>query len=134
MKTEISDRSIERPTGRHMLNVLLTTSLLMSSLSALAGTDVLKVGSQNTYLMGYSNLPVWQLTMTSLENDIIIQSFSLNRGNCLISYPGRGQNVNKRLGYGQTLTFTTPSNDTFTKCKPLELTVQTNKGTYTYNW
>ncbi|WP_272927867.1 hypothetical protein [Pectobacterium parmentieri] len=42
--------------------------------------------------------------------------------------------MNKRLAYGQTLSFTTPSNDAFTKCKPLELTVQTSKGSFTYNW
>ncbi|QHQ16180.1 hypothetical protein GMW39_10070 [Pectobacterium parmentieri] len=108
--------------------------LLMGSLSSFASTTPLAVQSRNTYLLDNVNLPVWQLTLTSRDNDITIQSFTLNRGNCLISFPDRGKNVNKRLAYGQTLSFTTPSNDAFTKCKPLELTVQTSKGSFTYNW
>ncbi|MCS2153220.1 hypothetical protein MUU49_11655 [Scandinavium goeteborgense] len=123
--------------GRSLLYALSGAALLTISVSAFASNDdddVVQVDSQPAYLMNNPDMPVWQLTITSLDNDIVIQSFTLNRGNCLISYPGRGQNVNKRLGYSQTLTFTTPSNDGFTKCKPLEFTVQTSKGEFTYNW
>lgn len=117
-----------------MFKTLLTTLLLAVALPALADTAPLSVNSQGTYLINNPNLPVWQLTLTSLENDITVQSITLNRGNCLISMSGRGQNVNKRLGYGQTFSFTTPSNSSFTQCRPLELTVQTDKGPYTFNW
>ncbi|MGI8465632.1 hypothetical protein [Pectobacterium punjabense] len=117
-----------------MLISMFIALLLMGSLSSFASTTPLAVQSRNTYLLDNVNLPVWQLTLTSRDNDITIQSFTLNRGNCVISFPGRGKNVNKRLAYGQTLSFTTPSNDAFTKCKPLELTVQTSKGSFTYNW
>lgn len=116
-----------------MFKTLLTTMLLAVSLPSLAENAPLSVNAQQAYLPRV-NFPVWQLTLTSLENDITIQSFTLNRGNCLISMSGRGQNVNKRLGYGQTLSFTTPSNSTFTQCRPLELTVQTSQGAFTFNW
>ncbi|CNJ35805.1 hypothetical protein [Yersinia frederiksenii] len=117
-----------------MFKHLLTAALLIISASALADTAPLSVNSQGTYLINNPNLPVWQLTLTSLENDITIESLTLNRGNCLISIAGRGKNMNKRLGYGQTFSFTTPSNSNFTQCRPLELTVQTSKGPYTFNW
>ncbi|WP_407578790.1 hypothetical protein [Citrobacter koseri] len=116
-----------------MFKALLTTLLLAIALPSLADDAPLSVNAQKAYLPKV-NFPVWQLTLTSLENDIKVQSITLNRGNCLISMPGRGQNMNKRLGYGQTLSFTTPSNSTFTQCRPLELTVQTSKGSFTFNW
>ncbi|MGL5455532.1 MAG: hypothetical protein ACRDB3_11635 [Citrobacter telavivensis] len=116
-----------------MFKTLLTTMLLAVSLPSLAENAPLSVNAQQAYLPRV-NFPVWQLTLTSLDNDITIQSLTLNRGNCLISMSGRGQNVNKRLGYGQTLSFTTPSNSTFTQCRPLELTVQTSQGDFTFNW
>lgn len=116
-----------------MFKILLTTLLLAAALPSLAGNTPLSVNAQQAYLPRV-NFPVWQLTLTSLDNDITIQSLTLNRGNCLISMPGRGQNVNKRLGYGQTLSFTTPSNSTFTQCRPLELSVQTSQGAFTFNW
>lgn len=116
-----------------MFKTLLTTLLLAVALPSLAGNAPLSVNAQQAYLPRV-NFPVWQLTLTSLDNDITIQSLTLNRGNCLISMSGRGQNVNKRLGYGQTLSFTTPSNSTFTQCRPLELAVQTSRGDFTFNW
>ncbi|CAI1017385.1 hypothetical protein [Serratia liquefaciens] len=117
-----------------MIKNALAAVLLVGSVSALAGTPPLSVSSQATYLINNRNLPVWELTLTSLDNDITLQSLTLNRGNCLISMAGRGKNVNRRLGYGQTLSFTTPSNGGFSQCRPLELTVQTNKGDFTFNW
>lgn len=117
-----------------MIKSALAAVLLVGSVSALAGTAPLSVNAQATYLINNRNLPVWELTLTSLENDITLQSLTLNRGNCLISMAGRGKNVNKRLGYGQTLSFTTPSDGGFSKCRPLELTVQTDKGDFTFNW
>lgn len=117
-----------------MIKSALAAVVLVGSFSALAGTAPLSVSSQATYLINNRNLPVWELTLTSLENDITLQALTLNRGNCLISMAGRGKNMNKRLGYGQTLSFTTPSNGNFSKCRPLELTVQTDKGDFTFNW
>jgi len=116
-----------------MFKTLLITMLLAVALPTLADNAPLSVNAQETYLPKV-NFPVWQLTLTSLENDITIQSITLNRGNCLISMSGRGQNVNKHLGYGQALSFTTPSNSNFTQCRPLELSVQTSKGAFTFNW
>jgi len=78
-----------------MFKTLLTTLLLTVALPALADNAPLSVNAQGTYLPKV-NFPVWQLTLTGLENDITIQSITLNRGNCLISMSGRGQNVNKR--------------------------------------
>lgn len=72
-----------------MFKHVLTVTLLFISASALADTAPLSVNSQGTYLINNPNLPVWQLTLTSLENDITLQSLTLNRGNCLISIAGR---------------------------------------------
>lgn len=116
-----------------MFKTLLSSLLLAIALPVLADNAPLSVNAQGTYLPKV-NFPVWQLMLTSLENDITIQSINLNRGNCLISMEGRGHNVNKRLGFGQTLSFTTPSNSSFTKCRPLELSVQTSQGVFTFNW
>jgi hypothetical protein len=116
-----------------MFKTLLITMLLAVALPALADNAPLSVNAQGTYLPKV-NFLVWQLTLTSLENDITIQSITLNRGNCLISMSGRGHNVNKHLGYGQALSFSTPSNSNFTQCRPLELSVQTSKGAFTFNW
>ncbi|WP_235895503.1 hypothetical protein [Yersinia alsatica] len=116
-----------------MFKNILTTILLSIGFPALADSAPLSVDAQGTYLPKV-NFPVWQLTLTSLDNDITVQSLILNRGNCLISIAGRGQNMNKHLRYGQTLSFTTPSNSNFTQCRPLELTVQTSRGAFTFNW
>ncbi|HAD39612.1 MAG TPA: hypothetical protein DCF88_05745 [Plesiomonas shigelloides] len=115
---------------------LLTCALFMCSATVFAETAPLSVSYQGTYLKVRDNVtfPVWQLTVTSLDNDITIESLTLNRDNCLISINGRGKNMSKRLKYGQTFSFTTPSNRGFTQCRPLELTVGTNKGPFTFNW
>ncbi|PHI32242.1 hypothetical protein [Budvicia aquatica] len=112
---------------------IVIISLLVSA-HVYADNTPLQVNASRIYLLNNKNLPVWQFNIASKDNDITIQSIVLNRGNCLISMQGRGKNVNKRLGYGGNLTFTTPSNDGFSKCKPLELTIGTNKGEFTYNW
>ena len=117
-----------------MFKHIFAAVLLITSTTVLADTVPVSVNAQGTYLINNPNLPVWQLTLTSLENDITIQSLTLNRGNCLISIAGRGKNMDKHLGYGQTFSFTTPSNSNFTQCRPLELTVETSKGPYTFNW
>jgi len=117
-----------------MLKTIIATTLLATSINTLASNLPLTVQSQGTYIANNTFLPAWQLTLTSVDNDLTIQSFTLNRGNCVISLPGRGKNVNKILQYGQSISFTTPSNDNFTKCKPLELVVQTSKGSFTFNW
>ena len=61
-----------------MFKILLTTMLLAVALPALADNAPLSVNAQETYLPKV-NFPVWQLTLTSLENDITIQSITLNR-------------------------------------------------------
>lgn len=117
-----------------MLKTVLAVTLLATSISTFAANSPITVQSRGIYIGNNANLPAWQLTLTSVDNDITVQSFTLNRGNCVISYPGRGKGVNKRLQYGQSLSFSTPSNSGFTQCRPLELTVQTNKGAFTFNW
>lgn len=83
---------------------------------------------------GTVSFPVWRYTITSIDNEVIIKSLVLNRGNCVISTADRGENVNKRLGFGQSYTFTSPTNKSFSQCRPLELVVSTNKGSFTFSW
>lgn len=113
-----------------MFKIVLAAVLLASSISAVAGNAPLSVSTKGVYVINNPNLPAWQLTLTSLDNDITIQSMLLNRGNCNVTPSGKG----KHLVYGQTFSFTTPSSEGFIKCRPLELTVQTNKGTFNFNW
>lgn len=54
-----------------MFKILLTTMLLAVALPALADNAPMSVNAQETYLPKV-NFPVWQLTLTSLENDITI--------------------------------------------------------------
>ncbi|MEI7088174.1 hypothetical protein WCU61_19095 [Pectobacterium versatile] len=92
------------------------------------------VNAKKTYIINNVNLPAWKLVITSKENDVIITGLKYNRGNCLISLPNRGVNMKQPLKFGQIFSFTSPSNDDFNKCTPLELNIETNRGSITYSW
>lgn len=97
------------------------------------GSDTIKVDSQPDYLeAGNDPLPVWRLTIISVIDNISINSAILNGGNCLISTRDRGNNVNQNIRFGHSFSFTTPSDNSFTKCKPLALKVNTVQATYTF--
>lgn len=74
-----------------MLKTVLAITLLATSISTFAANSPITVQSRGIYIGNNANLPAWQLTLTSVDNDITVQSFTLNRGNCVISYPGRGK-------------------------------------------
>lgn len=83
---------------------------------------------------GTVSFPVWRYTITSVGNEVTIKSLVLNRGNCVISTADRGENVNKKLGFGQSYTFTSPINKSFSQYRPLELVVSKNKDSFTFSW
>lgn len=92
------------------------------------------VNAQQTYIANNVNLSAWKLIITNKENNVIITGLKYNRGNCLISLPSRGVNMKQPLKFGQSFSFTSPSNDDFSKCTPLELNIETNRGSITYTW
>lgn len=113
----------------------LISGLLLSSFQVVAADTPIKVDSHGEQLRaGTVSFPIWRYTITSVDNDVTIKSLVLNRGNCVISTADRGQNVNKRLGFGQSYSFTSPTNESFSQCRPLELVVDTNKGSFTFKW
>ncbi|MEX3027503.1 hypothetical protein [Proteus sp. STS61-E] len=115
--------------------VLLVGSFLFCNSMAFSANPPIKVDAKGDRLRaGQASFPVWRYTITSLDDNITLQSLVLNRGNCVISTNDRGNNMNARLKFGQSYTFTTPSNSSYTECKPLELIVNTDKGEYTFTW
>ena len=113
----------------------LISGLLFSSFQVVASDSPIKVDANGEQLRaGTVSFPVWRYTITSVDNEVAIKSLVLNRGNCVISTADRGENVNKRLGFGQSYTFTSPTNKSFSQCRPLELVVSTNKGSFTFSW
>lgn len=114
---------------------LLTSGLLLASFYVAASGSPVKVDSNGEHLRaGSVSIPVWRYTITSVDNDVIIKSLELNRGNCVISTADRGHDVNQKLGFGQSYSFTSPTNESFSQCRPLELIVGTNKGSFTFTW
>ena len=113
----------------------LISGLLLASFQVVASDTPIKVDSHGEQLRaGTVSFPVWRYTITSVDNDVTIKSLVLNRGNCVISTADRGENVNKRLGFGQSYSFTSPTNQSFSQCRPLELVVGTNKGSFAFKW
>lgn len=114
---------------------LLASSFLLYSTVTFAANLPIKVDAQRDKLhAGTVAFSVWRYTITSLEDGITLQSLVLNRDNCIISTNDRGKNMNAKLRFGQSYTFTSPSNSSYTNCRPLELIVNTNKGSYTFTW
>ncbi|EAN9690115.1 hypothetical protein ETI19_09430 [Salmonella enterica] len=118
------------------INQLVLVSMLsVFSCQSLASGSPIKVDvGGDTLKVGPNYLPIWSYNITSMEDEVIITSIVVNRGNCLPSIAGRGNNMNKRLGYGETFTFTIPTNKNYTQCKPLELIVGTPNGSLKYTW
>ena len=88
-------------------NFFLISGLLFSSFQVVASDSPIKVDANGEQLRaGTVSFPVWRYTITSVDNEVTIKSLVLNRGNCVISTADRGENVNKRLGFGQSYTFT----------------------------
>ncbi|MDH0357110.1 MULTISPECIES: hypothetical protein [Morganella] len=118
-----------------MCPVLLAGSFLLFSLPSHAADLPIKVDAKaDKKHFGGITHPLWRYTITSMDNNITLQSLELNRGNCKISTNDRGKNTNVRLGFGQSYTFTSPTNSSYTDCRPLELIVNTDKGSYTFTW
>lgn len=74
------------------------------------------------------------LQITSLENNLVIQSIKMNRGNCNVGGLADAKKAvvsfNKRLDYGQVW-----SNIPVANCqKVLEAEITTNQGTFMFNW
>ena len=97
-------------------NFFLISGLLFSSFQVVASDSPIKVDANGEQLRaGTVSFPVWRYTITSVDNEVTIKSLVLNRGNCVISTADRGENVNKRLGFGQSYTFTSPTNKSFSQ-------------------
>ncbi|EBC4876162.1 hypothetical protein C2W27_08245 [Salmonella enterica] len=115
--------------------LVLISILSIFSFQSLASESPIKVDVGGDKLkVGPNYLPIWSYNITSIENEVIITSIIVNRGNCLPSIVGRGNNMNKRLRYGETFTFTIPTNKNYTQCKPLELIIGTPNGSLKYTW
>lgn len=76
--------------------------------------------------------PNYRYTVTALDNRVHIKRVVVNRGNCGNDTVGKRGNIN--LAYGQEWEFTTVTNDTYTKCKPRELFVETNTGEWVFDF
>ncbi len=119
----------------YIRTVLLVSNVLFCNTMVFAANTPIKVDAKGDQLrLGKAVFPVWRYTITSLDDNITLQSLVLNRGNCVISTNDRGKDMNARLKFGQSYTFTSPSNSSYTQCKPLELIVNTDKGGYTFTW
>lgn len=117
-----------------MCPALLAGCFLLFCLPSRAADLPIKVDARADKIHKGLTFPVWRYTITSMDNNITLQSLELNRGNCKISTNDRGKNTNVRLGFGQSYTFTSPTNSSYTDCRPLELIVNTDKGPYTFTW
>lgn len=72
-------------------------------------------------------------SVTAVDEGVIVKDFKINRGNCDVSYNYSDNYRTKKLPYGQSLEFKSVTNDTLSKCRPVEATVVTNKGTWTFD-
>lgn len=79
-------------------------------------------------------LEVYSWTITALEDDLIIKNITFNRGRCDINTPNGGRDENKKLQYSDTWTFNSSTDAVYRKCKPLEAKVETNKGSWNFNF
>jgi hypothetical protein len=119
----------------HIRQLVLVSILSIFSFQSLASESPIRVDVGGDKLkVGPNYLPIWRYNITSIEDEVIITSIVINRGNCLPSTADRGRNMNKRLGYGGTFSFTVPTNGAYSQCKPLELIVGTTKGSLKYTW
>ncbi|ENF6422423.1 hypothetical protein ABRF12_001971 [Salmonella enterica] len=119
----------------HTFKLVLVSILSVFSLQSLASESPIRVDVGGDKMkVGPNYLPIWSYNITSIENEVVITSIVVNRGNCLPSIAGRGNNMNKRLMYGETFTFTIPTNKNYTQCKPLELIIGTPNGSLKYTW
>lgn len=78
-------------------------------------------------------IPVFSWTLTSLEDGLVLKSFSFNRGRCNIGTPSGGKDENRKLDYSDTWSFTSSTDKFYKRCQPLEAKVVTNKGEYSFS-
>lgn len=79
-------------------------------------------------------LEIYSWTITALDDDLIIKNITFNRGRCDINTPNGGRGENKKLQYSDTWTFNSSTDAVYRKCKPLEAKVETNKGSWNFNF
>lgn len=78
-------------------------------------------------------IPVFSWTLTSLEDGLVVKTFSFNRGRCNIGTPNGGKDEGKKLDYSDSWTFTSSTDKFYKRCQPLEAKVVTNKGEYNFS-
>lgn len=79
-------------------------------------------------------LEVFNWTITSLDDDLEINNVIINRGRCQINTPNGGKGENRVLQYSDTWSFTTPTDQNYRRCRPLEAKVQTNRGEWSFTF
>lgn len=77
---------------------------------------------------------VYTWTITSLEDDLLVKDVIINRGRCYINTSKSGRGENKLMNYSDVWSFNTSTDPLYRRCKPLEAKVETNKGTWTFNF
>lgn len=93
----------------------------------------LYVAPQFECFSGGNCVNFYNWTITALDNDVVIKDFVVNRGNCKPRIGMGDRYRTQRLNYSDVLEFRVISNDTMSKCNPLEAKVVTNKGTWTFD-
>lgn len=109
-------------------NVFMKTHLAVATtLVVLAGCGAQKydVDSSLQYLELMGS-PMVQIALTSLENEVIVNSVSINRGQC--RDVDRGRNFPFTLKYGENMTVLSE------RCKVREVAWTINGIEHTFNW
>ncbi len=89
------------------------------------GAQQYKVDSGLKYLE-FMNTPMVQIELTSLENEVVVDSVSINRGQC--RDVDNGRNFPFTLKYGEKMSVLSE------RCKVREATWTINGIEHTFNW
>lgn len=79
-------------------------------------------------------LEVYSWTITALEDGIVVNNFIFNRNRCKINTPKVGREEGRKMDYSDTWSFNSSTDAVYRKCKPLEARVETNKGSWNFNF
>jgi hypothetical protein len=110
-----------------MKRVVIAATLALLTTTAMADDSPIKVRIAETPADITPWLKNQWFVIQSVSNDqIVVTHYSVNRGQCEVSKPWGG---NHPIAYGQYIK--APIQD---RCYPLEATVSTNVGNYTFKW
>ncbi|MBK5144397.1 hypothetical protein I2494_11820 [Budviciaceae bacterium BWR-B9] len=79
----------------------------------------------------------WKYNITSKIDGLKINGFKVNRGNCGVKLSAESESrmvMKSTFDFGESIYFNVYTNRDYTKCRPLEASVETNYGNFTYNF